>query len=175
MACVFWGFNLLTGGESLALEGPFAPYGHWANHSESLTPAEALLVLGLKVFGAFAWSVIFGQLVVSLTHGADPAEIAFGQSLGLLNSFVKEGENSCCLRPPPRTAASSRRLEPPPRTTASNRRLRTAASEPPPPNRRLEPPPPTPPRHASLAPDRHHHPAPHAPTPHRASAELAGA
>ena len=121
MACVFWGFNLLTGGESLALEGPFAPYGHWANHSESLTPAEALLVLGLKVFGAFAWSVIFGQLVVSLTHGADPAEIAFGQSLDLLNSFVKEGENSCCRRC----------LRPPPRTAASNRRLRTAASRPP--------------------------------------------
>jgi hypothetical protein len=115
VACVFWGFNLLTGGESLALEGPFAPYGHWANHSESLTPAEALLVLGLKVFGAFAWSVIFGQLVVSLTHGADPAEIAFGQSLDLLNSFVKEGENSCCRRCL-RTAAS----EPPPRTAAAH-------------------------------------------------------
>ena len=45
----------------------------------------------LKIFGAFAWSVIFGQLVVSLTHGADPAEIAFSQSLDLLNSFIVDG------------------------------------------------------------------------------------
>ena len=86
-----WGFDLLTGGDSIATPGPFEPYlPDHAAHATSLSLSETVLVLVLKILGTFIWSLIFGDLVVSLTNGADPGQVAFDQSLDLLNSYIRD-------------------------------------------------------------------------------------
>ena len=94
LACLYWGFNLLTGGESFIFRGPLdaALLGlggqevkSFATHSTMLSAGEQVLVIVLKVLGAFVWSIIFGELVVSLTSGTDPVQASLEQGLDRIN------------------------------------------------------------------------------------------
>ena len=92
-ASLMWGFNLLTGGADYPAGGPFLVFGQAvasSTHPTVLTTSEIYLLLLLKVAGAFIWSYIFGELVVALSHGVDPAQAAYDQSVDLLNSFCRD-------------------------------------------------------------------------------------
>ena len=93
VTCLFWGFNLLTGGTDYPPGGPFLTYGQdvaQATHSTVLTVSEMQMMLLLKIAGAFIWSYIFGELVVALSHGVDPSQAAYDQSVDNLNALCRQ-------------------------------------------------------------------------------------
>ena len=95
MTCLFWGFNLLTGGSDYPSGGPFLTYGQdvaHATHSTVLTVSETQMLLLLKIAGAFIWSFIFGELVVALSHGVDPSQAAYDQSVDNLNALCRQNK-----------------------------------------------------------------------------------
>lgn len=87
LTSLVWGFELLTGGDTLPRAGPFEVFSEpsfprvrlkqftFANHTMLLTWPETVITLILKIMGAFLWALIFGDLVVSLTVGSDPAQV----------------------------------------------------------------------------------------------------
>jgi len=103
LMCLFWSVQLLTGYAIHPSYGPFEPYyssiraasvagggttvarlnGEW---EVQYTAGEYVLLLFLLLFGVFAWTVIFGNLIVALTQ-ADPDKKRFTEGLDSLNRF----------------------------------------------------------------------------------------
>jgi hypothetical protein len=106
--CLFWSVQLLTGYSITPAMGPYKPFYSTSPTSSSTSPTsptdaaalqpewevqfkptEYILLLVMLLFGVFAWTVIFGNLIVALTQ-ADPDRKRFTEGLDALNRFCDQ-------------------------------------------------------------------------------------